>query len=68
MLVLPGHLGTPFAGWSKAKAALDKSVVEARAKAAAAADTNPTPIVPWSVHDPPRTAATGLQRLRPMLY
>jgi integrase len=31
MLALPGALGTPFAGWSKAKAALDKAVVDARA-------------------------------------
>jgi hypothetical protein len=36
-LVLPGILGTPFAGWSKSKAALDKAVVDARAEAAAAA-------------------------------
>jgi hypothetical protein len=55
-------LGTPFAGWSKAKAALDKAVVDARAKAAAGG-TNPTPISPWSIHDLRRTVATGLQRL-----
>jgi hypothetical protein len=36
-LVLPGLLGTPFAGWSKAKMALDKAVVDARIKAASAA-------------------------------
>jgi integrase len=46
-LVLPGILGTPFAGWSKAKAALDKAV----------------PLAPWNVHDLRRTLATGLQRL-----
>jgi integrase len=62
-LVLPGLVGTPFAGWSKAKAALDKVVVDARAKAAAATGTTPTPIVPWSIHDLRRTVATGLQRL-----
>jgi integrase len=62
-LVLPGLLGTPFAGWSKAKAALDKAVMDARAEAAAAAGTCPTPIVPWSIHDLRRTFATGLQRL-----
>jgi integrase len=62
-LVLPGLLGTPFAGWSKAKAALDKAVVDARAEAAAAAGTSPTPILPWSIHDLRRTVATGLQRL-----
>ena len=62
MLVLPGLLGTPFAGWSKAKTALDEAIVDARIKAAAAA-TSPTLIVPWSIHDLRRTVATGLQRL-----
>ena len=64
-LVLPGILGTPFAGWSKAKAALDKAVVDARANAAAGSTngTNPTLIAPWSIHDLRRTVATGLQRL-----
>ena len=61
VLALPGALGTPFAGWSKAKAALDKAVVDARAKVAAGA--KPTPLAPWSVHDLRRTVATGLQRL-----
>jgi integrase len=63
ILVFPGVLGTPFAGWSKAKAALDKAVVDARAAAAAKAGTSPAPLVPWSVHDLRRTVATGLQRL-----
>jgi integrase len=62
MLALPGALGTPFAGWSKAKAALDKAVADARA-AVANAGTSPTPVVPWNVHDLRRTVATGLQRL-----
>jgi integrase len=62
-LALPGALGTPFAGWSKAKAALDKAVVKVRAKAAKDASANPTPLAPWSVHDLRRTVATGLQRL-----
>lgn len=62
-LAFPGALGTPFAGWSKAKAALDNAVVDARAMAAADAGTNPAPLVPWSVHDLRRTVATGLQRL-----
>src|SRR5262249_15807135 len=61
-LVLPGLLGTPFAGWSKAKTALDKAIVDARSKAAAAG-TSLTPIGPWSIHDLRRTVATGLQRL-----
>ena len=29
VLVLPGAVGTPFAGWSKAKRALDKAIVDA---------------------------------------
>jgi integrase len=62
-LALPGMLGTPFAGWSKAKAALDKAIVDARAKATADARTSPAPLAPWSVHDLRRTVATGLQRL-----
>ena len=33
-LVFPGVAGRPFAGWSKAKAALDKAIMAARAKAA----------------------------------
>ena len=62
-LVLPGAVGTPFAGWSKAKAALDKVVVDARVQAPAEAGTSPVPLVPWNVHDLRRTVATGLQRL-----
>ena len=56
-------MGTPFAGWSKAKRALDKAIIDARAKAAATAGTSPAPLIPWSVHDLRRTVATGLQRL-----
>jgi integrase len=63
MLVLPGALGTPFAGWSKAKLALDRAVAEARMKRAARAGTIPAALVPWSLHDLRRTVATGLQRL-----
>jgi integrase len=36
-LALPGALGTPFAGWSKAKAALDKAI----------ADAGTSPSFPW---------------------
>ena len=61
-LVLPGAVGTSFAGWSKAKRALDNAVTDGRAKAAAAG-TSPAAHVPWSVHDLRRTVATGLQRL-----
>ena len=62
-LVLPGAAGTPFAGWSKAKRALDKAIRDARAKAATAAGSSPSQLAPWSVHDLRRTVATGLQRL-----
>jgi integrase len=63
LLVLPGAVGTPFAGWSKAKRALDKAIMDARAKAAAEAGRRAVPLVPWSIHDLRRTVATGLQRL-----
>jgi integrase len=62
-LLLPGAVGTPFAGWSKAKRALDRAIVDARAKAAAGIGTSTGPLIPWSVHDLRRTVATGLQRL-----
>ncbi len=42
---------------------LDEAIIEARAKAAAAAGTSPAALVPWSIHDLRRTVATGLQRL-----
>jgi integrase len=62
-LTLPGALGTPFSGWSKAKTTLDKAISEARVKAAAAGGMAAAPLVPWSLHDLRRTTATGLQRL-----
>jgi integrase len=62
-LLLPGAVGTPFAGWSKAKRALDKAIRDARAKGAAITGTSPARLVPWNVHDLRRTVATGLQRL-----
>jgi integrase len=62
-LVLPGAAGTPFAGWSKAKQALDQGIMAARTARAAAAGTPPSSLVPWNVHDLRRTVATGLQRL-----
>jgi integrase len=62
-LAFAGLLGSPFARWSKAKDTLDKSIVDARAKAAAEAGTTPSTLVPWNVHDLRRTVATGLQRL-----
>jgi integrase len=62
-LTLPGAVGTPFAGWSKAKAALDKAITDARAMAAEASGATAAPLAPWSIHDLRRTLATGLQRL-----
>jgi hypothetical protein len=53
-------LGTPFAGWSKAKQGLDKAIIDARK---AATRASPEPLIPWNVHDLRRTVATGLQRL-----
>jgi integrase len=46
-LIFPGQRGSPFNGWSKAKADLDR--------VAGVAD--------WRIHDIRRTVATGLQRL-----
>jgi integrase len=54
-LILPGEKGA-YAGWSKAKRALD----DATAKKSGA---KPAAIEPWSIHDLRRTVATGLQRL-----
>jgi integrase len=62
-LVFPGAGGTPFAGWSKSKRALDKAITDARAKAASENSANPAALLPWNVHDLRRTVATGLQRL-----
>ena len=62
-LILPGVKGTPFAGWSKAKRALDKAIVEARAKATGKSGAKAEAIEPWSIHDLRRSVATGLQRL-----
>jgi len=53
-LVLLGTASTPFSGCSKAKAARDRAVADARGVS----------LPPWSVHDLRRTVATGLQRLQ----
>src|SRR6516164_9556971 len=62
-LVFPGIAGTPFAGWSKAKVALDKAIMARRGKAAETGGKPPAPLTPWNVLDLSRTVATGLQRL-----
>jgi integrase len=61
-LVLPSALGTQFAGWSKAKHALDRAIQNGHAKAAEAG-AQTAAFTPWNVHDLRRTVATGLQRL-----
>ena len=60
-LVLSGIANTPFAGWSKAKRALDRTIDEARQ--VRGKRTCPPSLPPWNVHDLRRTVATGLQRL-----
>jgi integrase len=57
----------PFSGWSKAKAALDKRILEARQEAAKRARRpakNVEAIEPWTVHDLRRTVSTGMHELR----
>jgi integrase len=62
-LVLPGAIGTPFAGWSKAKKALDNAITKARASSRGEDRHKAALLIPWNVHDLRRTVATGLQRL-----
>jgi integrase len=52
MLIFPGLFGTPYGGWSKSKAMLDRSL-----------EAQPHCFAPWSLHDLRRTFGTGLQRL-----
>ena len=54
---------TPFSGFGKLKAALDKKLAEAVAEAAEAAGTPKPKTQAWTVHDLRRSLATGLQRL-----
>jgi integrase len=62
-LVLPGAIGTPFAGWSKAKKALDNAITKARASSRGEDRHKAALPIPWNVHDLRRTVATSLQRL-----
>jgi len=62
-LIFPGFAGTGFAGWSKAKVALDNAIMARRAKAAEMGSKSPAPLPPLNIHDLRRTVATGLQRL-----
>jgi integrase len=38
---------TSVSGFSRAKAALDNAIIQARTKAASAAGTEPAPLIPW---------------------
>ena len=49
-LVFPGIAGTPFAGWSKAKVALEKAIMARRAKSAQPGGRPLVPLTPWNVH------------------
>lgn len=49
-----------FSGWSKAKAALDSRIVEARAKKAEEEGQEPKKLTPWRLHDLRRTFSTKL--------
>jgi integrase len=63
--VFAGEVGM-FGGWSKAKAALDDKILEARRTAAEKAGEDIEKVVSlpgWRLHDLRRTMATGLQRL-----
>jgi integrase len=47
-----------FSGWSKAKAALDRRILDARAKVAGTSADPVRPVPDWRLHDLRRTAAT----------
>jgi integrase len=51
-----------YSGWSKAKAALDQRINDARAKARTKG-AKPEPIADWRLHDLRRTAATRMNEL-----
>jgi integrase len=54
---------TPVSGFSKAKAALDTAIVEARAEVAQQAKRKPEPLPPWRTHDLRRSGVSTLARL-----
>lgn len=56
-LCLFGVRGAGFTGWSKAKAALDARIAQARAGDAG----KPRPLKPWRLHDLRRTGSTVMQ-------
>jgi integrase len=61
--VFAGRTGkTPFSGFSKAKAALDAAIAQARAKKDTAIDEKPKAMPAWTLHDLRRTAKTSMMR------
>jgi integrase len=57
---------TPVSGFSKARAAIDKAVLEVMRDDAEARGDDPAevkPLEPWTLHDLRRTLATNLQKL-----
>jgi integrase len=56
----PSRANTPFSGFAKSKAALDKAVYVAMKEKASGADTDPLPN--WTLHDLRRTAKTLMAR------
>jgi integrase len=54
---------TQISGISKAKAALDTVIADARAKAAKATGAKPTPLISWRIHDLRRSGVSTLARL-----
>jgi integrase len=64
-LVFTTNGRSPISGWSKAKAQLDKLMLEAAQREAGAAGRDPAEVVipRWTIHDLRRTAASGMQKL-----
>jgi integrase len=54
---------TPISGYSRAKIALDVAIVAARQKTAEEAGIEPSPLVPWRLHDIRRTGVSHLAAL-----
>jgi integrase len=54
---------TPVTGFSRAKLALDRRVIAARAKRAQEAGVRPAPLAPWRLHDLRRTGVSKLAAL-----
>jgi integrase len=53
---------TPVSGFSKAKAALDTAIVNARGETAAKANVKPEPLAEWRTHDLRRSGVSTLVR------